>query len=43
MSGRFILDTNIVIALFEGDADIVSALMTASEVFISTIVMGELY
>ena len=42
MSGKFLLDTNIVIALF-GDDDVVKEkLTTAEEVFIPNIVIGEL-
>ena len=42
MSGRFLLDTNIVIALFADEAIIKDNLAQASEVFIPSIVMGEL-
>jgi tRNA(fMet)-specific endonuclease VapC len=41
-SGRFLLDTNIVIALLEGEDRVVSNLDVAPEVFISVIVVGEL-
>ena len=43
MSGRFILDTNIVIALFAGDTVVKEHLRLAEEVFLSSIVLGELY
>lgn len=43
MSGRFLLDTNIVIALFGGDSSMKTRLAYADEVFISSIVLGELY
>ncbi len=43
MDGRFLLDTNIVIALLNGDADVIFHLDTAAEVFISAVVLGELY
>ncbi len=43
MTGRFLLDTNIVIALFAGDPNVQQQLTAASEVFIPSIVIGELY
>jgi tRNA(fMet)-specific endonuclease VapC len=43
MSGRFLLDTNIVIALWANDATVTHPLTTASEVFVPIIVLGELY
>jgi len=43
MSGRFLLDTNIVIALFAGEVDIQEHLKQAEEVFVPSIVLGELY
>jgi len=43
MSGRFLLDTNIVIALFADEAIIKYHLAQAREVFISSVVIGELY
>lgn len=43
MSGRYLLDTNIVFALFENDAAVVAKLEQAEEVFIPSIVLGELY
>jgi tRNA(fMet)-specific endonuclease VapC len=43
MSGRFLLDTNIVIALWANDATVTHQLGTAGEVFIPIIVLGELY
>lgn len=42
MSGRFLLDTNIVIALFADEAIVKDNLAQASEVFIPSIVIGEL-
>jgi tRNA(fMet)-specific endonuclease VapC len=42
-SGRFLLDTNIVIALLQGDDAVLSNLDRASEVFISVVVLGELF
>ena len=43
MSGRFLLDTNIVIALWANDESVTRQLGMASEVFIPSIVFGELY
>jgi tRNA(fMet)-specific endonuclease VapC len=43
MNGRFLLDTNIVLALFAGDDDVVEQIETAEELFIPSIVIGELY
>lgn len=43
MAGRYLVDTNIVIALFAGDAHVRRKIATADEVFISSIVFGELY
>ncbi|MGA2597481.1 MAG: PIN domain-containing protein [Bryobacteraceae bacterium] len=42
-SGRFLLDTNIVIALLEGDEAVLSNLDRVPEVFIPAIVLGELF
>jgi tRNA(fMet)-specific endonuclease VapC len=43
MSGRFLLDTNIVIAIFAKEAVLQARLASATEVFIPSIVLGELY
>ena len=43
LSGRFLLDTNIVIALLEGEDMVLSNLDRAPEVFIPTVVIGELF
>lgn len=43
VSGRFLLDTNIVIALFADEAIVKDNLAQASEIFIPSIVIGELY
>ena len=43
MNGKFLLDTNIVIALFRKDKSVLSQLRIADEVFIPIIVLGELY
>ena len=42
-SGRYLLDTNIVIALFSGERPVEQALLTAEHVFIPVIVAAELY
>jgi tRNA(fMet)-specific endonuclease VapC len=42
MSGRYLLDTNIVIALFADEAAVKDRLAQADEVFIPSIVIGEL-
>jgi tRNA(fMet)-specific endonuclease VapC len=43
MSGKYLLDTNIVIALFANDVAVVEQIRDADEVLIPTIVIGELY
>ena len=43
MSGRVLLDTNIVIALFAKEAVIQQRLAETDEVFVSSVVLGELY
>ncbi len=43
MNGRFLLDTNIVIALFANEASVVEQLQAAEEVFVPAVVLGELY
>lgn len=43
MSGRYLLDTNIIIALFADEATVKSRLAEADEVFIPSIGIGELY
>ena len=43
MSGRFLLDTNVVIALLEGEAVVKDQFAQADEVFVSSIALGELY
>ncbi len=42
-SGRFLLDTNIVIALFAQDPAVTQRVAEAGEVFASIVVLGELY
>jgi tRNA(fMet)-specific endonuclease VapC len=43
MSGKYLLDTNIVIALFANDQAVMTALGLADEIFIPGPVIGELY
>lgn len=43
MNGRHLLDTNIIIALFANDSRVKENLANASEVFIPSIAIGELY
>ena len=43
MTGRFLLDTNIVIALFAKEAVVQANLADAAEVLVLSIVLGELY
>ncbi len=43
MSGRYLLDSNIIIALFAGENSVLDAANEAEEVFIPSIVVGELY
>ena len=43
MNGKFLLDTNIVIALFKNDTLVMEKISQATEVFISNVTVGELY
>ena len=43
MNGRYLLDTNIIIALFAQETVIRERLSQAVEVFLSSVVLGELY
>ena len=43
MSGRYLFDTNIVIALFDNEPAVIERLPRAEEVFIASVVIGELY
>ena len=43
MSGNYLLDTNIVIALFAGEQSVLDYFKDANEVYIPSIVIGELY
>jgi tRNA(fMet)-specific endonuclease VapC len=42
MSGRYLLDTNIIIALFADDLAVKNSFVNADEVFIPSIAIGEL-
>ncbi len=43
MNGRFALDTNIIVARFAGDENVVAKSKEANAVFVPSIVLGELY
>lgn len=43
MSGKYLLDTSILIALLAGETTVKEKLAQADEVFIPSIVIGELY
>jgi tRNA(fMet)-specific endonuclease VapC len=43
VSGSYLLDTNIVIALFAGEKPVLDYLSNANEIYIPSIVVGELY
>jgi len=43
MSGKYLLDTSIIIALFANDRAVVEQIEDAEEVFVPSIVIGELY
>ena len=43
MSGSVLLDTNIVIALFANDTSVQQQLADSAEVFVPSVVLGELY
>jgi len=43
MSGRFLLDTNIVIAIFAEEPAVLERVAAAGEVFVPAVVLGELY
>jgi tRNA(fMet)-specific endonuclease VapC len=43
MSGRYLLDTNIVLALFAADESVMDKIEIADEVFIPSQVIGEMY
>jgi len=43
MNGKYLLDTNIVIALFAKDTGVIGQLEKGAEIFIPSVVIGELY
>jgi tRNA(fMet)-specific endonuclease VapC len=43
MNGKYLLDTNIVLAIFAGDPDVLEPLVQSNETFLPTVVLGELY
>lgn len=43
MNGRYLLDTNIIIAFLSGNGDVLNRLATAGEVFLPSTAVGELY
>ncbi len=43
MNGRFLLDTNVVIAFFTGEAKVRNRLAKAEEIFLPSVAVGELY
>ncbi len=43
MSGKYLLDTGIVIALFANERSVVEQIEDAEEIFIPSVVIGELY
>jgi len=43
MSGRFLLDTNTIIAIFRGDSEVLLKLGQAHTAFVPAIALGELY
>jgi tRNA(fMet)-specific endonuclease VapC len=43
MSGRFLLDTNIVIAIFAEESAVLERAAAADEVFVPAVALGELY
>jgi tRNA(fMet)-specific endonuclease VapC len=43
MSGRYLLDTNIIIALFASESSIMDSLAQADETFLPSIALGELH
>ena len=43
MNGKYLLDTNVVIAIFAGEPSTLEHLAQSNEVFVPTVVLGELY
>jgi tRNA(fMet)-specific endonuclease VapC len=42
-SGRYLLDTGIIAALFRGDLEVAEKIETAEELFVSAVTIGELF
>lgn len=42
-AGRALLDTNVIIALFAGEAAVIAALATVEAVYVPAVALGELY
>ncbi|TAL63340.1 MAG: hypothetical protein EPN85_00360 [Bacteroidetes bacterium] len=43
MAGKFIMDTNIVIGIFASDSSVLQKLKSNPQIFLPSIVLGELY
>ena len=43
MNGDYLIDTNIVIGLFKNDESVVSNIQTATQIYIPSVVIGELF
>lgn len=43
MSGRHLLDTNVIVALFKGDVNVQAEITKSTEVFVPSVAIGELY
>ena len=43
MNGKYLLDTNIVIAILAGETNVLERLVESDEVFVPVVVLGELY
>ncbi len=43
MAGKYLLDTNIVVGLFNGDAHIEKRITSVPEIYLSSVVLGELH
>ena len=43
MNGKYVLDTNIVIALYADDSSVMEGINNAIEIYLPSIVIGELY
>ena len=43
MNGSYLLDTNIIIALFANDPNVIQRLSATSQIFVPSVALGELY